>query len=447
MVSLKDDSKMKVVTSPHWKRTLYFLLFALSFTIFIAILYEEELTHIIKPSPWHEFEEFEFENFNQQEEQEEQEEDILVQAVEKDVVIKPFAVGETEKECDVFEGRWEYDEAARALYGEAECPYIQPKVMCQANGRRDKQYLHWRWKPHWCSLPSFNATFMLEMLRNKRVMFVGDHIHRGQFVSMICLLQSAIPQSFQSFETVKPKSIFRASNYNMTIEFYYSPFLLESNREHRSQRFLREKIIRTGSIDKHARHWRGVDILLLNTYTWWLQPRGKIKILKGSFEGDKRKNKIKEMKTEDAYKLAMNELVKWVEENFDPHKTRVFFTSISPSHELSEEWGGEAKGNCYNETTPILDNPTYWGVGSRKGFMRVIQQVLSKSKVPIEVLNVTQLSEYRKDGHLSIYKKHERELAPRDLANPRSYADCHNWCLPGVQDTWNELLYSKLFFP
>lgn len=79
MVSLKGDSKMKLVTSPHWKRTLYFLLFALSFTIFIAILYEEELTHIIKPSPWHEFEEFEFENFNQQEEQEEQEEDILVQ--------------------------------------------------------------------------------------------------------------------------------------------------------------------------------------------------------------------------------------------------------------------------------------------------------------------------------------------------------------------------------
>lgn len=75
MVSLKGDSKMKLVTSPHWKRTLYFLLFALSFTIFIAILYEEELTHIIKPSPF----EFEFENFNQQEEQEEQEEDILVQ--------------------------------------------------------------------------------------------------------------------------------------------------------------------------------------------------------------------------------------------------------------------------------------------------------------------------------------------------------------------------------
>lgn len=55
---------------------------------------------------------------------------------------------------------------------------------------------------------------------------------------------------------------------------------------------------------------------------------------KGSFEGDMRKNKIKEMKTEDAYKLAMKELVKWVEGNLDPQKTRVFFTSISPSHEL-----------------------------------------------------------------------------------------------------------------
>ena len=111
------------------------------------------------------------------------------------------------------------------------------------------------------------------------------------------------------------------------------------------------------------------------------------------------------------------------------------------------EWGGEPDGNCFNETNPILDDPTYWGFASSKSIMQVVKKVLSRSKVPIIVLNITQLSEYRKDAHTSIYKKQWNKLTPEQLANPRSYADCVHWCLPGLQDTWNELLYTKLFFP
>jgi len=112
----------------------------------------------------------------------------------------------------------------------------------------------------------------------------------------------------------------------------------------------------------------------------------------------------------------------------------------------SKEWGGEPGGNCFNETTPIED-PTYWGGGSRKTTMRVLKQVLSRSKIPFTVLNITQLSEYRKDAHTAIYKKQWNKLTEEQLANPRSYADCVHWCLPGLQDTWNELLYAKLFYP
>ena len=134
---------------------------------------------------------------------------------------------------------------------------------------------------------------------------------------------------------------------------------------------------------------------------------------------------------------------------------KLYVSSISSKFKLqnlnqwricsSKDWGGEPDGNCYNQTTPIED-PTYWGSAS-KSMMQVLKEVFSKSKVPISLLNITQLSEYRKDAHTSIYKKQWSPLTPEQLANPKSYADCTHWCLPGLQDTWNELLYAKLFLP
>ena len=41
---------------------------------------------------------------------------------------------------------------------------------------------------------------------------------------------------------------------------------------------------------------------------------------------------IVEVTTEDAYRMAMKSMLKWVGKNMDPKKTRVFFTSMSPTH-------------------------------------------------------------------------------------------------------------------
>lgn len=51
---------------------------------------------------------------------------------------------------------------------------------------------------------------MLEMLRGKRMLFVGDSLNRGQYVSLLCLLHRAIPEGSRSFETIDALSIFRA---------------------------------------------------------------------------------------------------------------------------------------------------------------------------------------------------------------------------------------------
>lgn len=119
---------------------------------------------------------------------------------------------------------------------------------------------------------------MLETLRGKRMMFVGDSLNRGQYVSMVCLLHSLIPEDAKSMETFDSLTIFTAKEYNATIEFYWAPFLLESNSDDAVIHRVSDRIVRKGSINKHGKYWKGVDILVFNTYLWWMTGL-KMKIL------------------------------------------------------------------------------------------------------------------------------------------------------------------------
>lgn len=77
--------------------------------------------------------------------------------------------------------------------------------------------------------------------------------------------------------------------------------------------------------------------------------------------------------------------------------------------------------------------------------MQVVAGVVGRMRVPVTFLNITQLSEHRIDGHTSVYTEVQGKiLSEEQKANPLRYADCIHWCLPGVPDTWNQLLYAYL---
>ena len=61
----------------------------------------------------------------------------------------------------------------------------------------------------------------------------------------------------------------------------------------------------------------------------------------------------------------------------------------------------------------------------------VLKQVLSKMKKKVHLLDITALSKLRIDGHPGSY-------------NTFGVIDCKHWCIAGVQDTWNQLLYAAL---
>ncbi|CAN8317079.1 unnamed protein product [Cochlearia groenlandica] len=350
--------------------------------------------------------------------------------------------------CNLFEGKWVFDNETNPLYKEEGCKFMSDQLACEKFGRKDLSYKLWRWQPHTCDLPRFNGTKMLERLRNKRMVYVGDSLNRGQWVSMVCMVSSVItnPKLMYMHNNGSNLITFKSLEYNATIDFYWAPLLVESNSDDPTNHRLPERIVRIQSIERHARHWTESDIIVLNSYLWWRRPH--IKTLWGSFE-KKDDGIYKEVEMVRVYEMALQTLSQWLEVHVNSNLTKLFFMSMSPTHERAQEWGGENNQNCYGETN-LIDKEGYSGKGSDPKMMKVVENVFKGLKrrgiMNMQVINITQLSEYRKDGHPTIYRKQWEVVKKEDeiLKRPSSYSDCIHWCLPGIPDVWNQLLYAYI---
>ncbi|KAJ0435417.1 putative PC-Esterase [Helianthus annuus] len=84
--------------------------------------------------------------------------------------------------------------------------------------------------------------------------------------------------------------------------------------------------------------------------------------------------------------------------------------------------------NCGKEKLPIDGSMYFGGIPPAE---KVVEQVLSGVRKPVSLLNITRLSQLRKDGHVSSF-------------NAFRGMDCTHWCVSGVPDIWNQLLAAAL---
>ncbi|ERN13931.1 hypothetical protein AMTR_s00021p00121970 [Amborella trichopoda] len=94
------------------------------------------------------------------------------------------------------------------------------------------------------------------------------------------------------------------------------------------------------------------------------------------------------------------------------------------------EWNGTGTETCVGQTQPFFGS-TY--PAGPLPHMALLENVLENMERPAYLLNITTLSQFRKDAHISIYSN-------------RKGRDCLHWCVGGLPDTWNLLLYTALFF-
>lgn len=106
--------------------------------------------------------------------------------------------------------------------------------------------------------------------------------------------------------------------------------------------------------------------------------------------------------------------------------SRPFFRTISPRHFLNGDWN--TGGSCDN-TTPLAGGSEVWQDESSDS---VVEGAVKGTRV--KILDITAISRLRDEGHISRYSAKSTE----------GVQDCLHWCLPGIPDTWNELLYAQL---
>ncbi|PKU83703.1 hypothetical protein MA16_Dca010096 [Dendrobium catenatum] len=335
-------------------------------------------------------------------------------------------------DCDLYHGKWIYDPTG-PLYTNITCPVLTQSQNCQGNGRPDKDYENWRWKPDQCNIPRFDARKFLEMMKGKILAFIGDSVARNQMESMLCILWQVEAPRMRGNRRMH-RWHFRSTS--TTIVRIWSSWLVHKSAS--------RGIVRV-HLDKPDEAFFELlpmfDVVVLSSGHWF--SKGSIYLLNGEIVGSQLKhsdrNPRNHINSMNAYNIATETVLTAIATH--PNYTGItILRTYSPDH--------YNRGSCSNNAEParkLAGNGHTVMMHDKQveSFKAAVKKVSNGSK--LRLMDITEVFGYRHDGHPGRYGNPDaKNLMGRHIGGRRQSEDCLHWCMPGPVDIWNEILFEIL---
>ncbi|MCO5559342.1 hypothetical protein L7F22_012940 [Adiantum nelumboides] len=344
--------------------------------------------------------------------------------------------------CNIWKGDW-IPHPDGPAYTNTSCHLIQEHQNCMKNGRPDLGFLYWRWKPHNCELPLFDAKAYLDIVAGKKWAFIGDSIARNHFQSFLCsLAQVEVPDC--TFNDGVDRNVYwHFKSFNFTLVILWAPFLVKGTEDEAEGYAQGIEKLHLDVVDESwAPSLHNYDYIVLSSGQWFLKT--SVYFVENKLVGCHYcpTLNITEVGFYYAYRVALRTVFDFlISSNY---KGVVFFRTFTPDHFENGRW--DNGGNC-TRTVPFESKSTVLeGMTSEmykiqlEEYGKTLQRSAEYS-FKLRIVDTIHASLLRPDAHPGPYR-HFQPFAHDKHAKVQN--DCLHWCLPGAIDTWSAMLLDVL---